>query len=188
MAICTQAALTSASSPLPPVKAPVRRSETKGQGPTMTGKPGSTMSTSNRPASASAVACTTAPASAAGAVAPAWGATTTHTGAPNLMASTQTSALSQPYRSGEMTQQPPAWQKGRSRNAFSPPAIMCSISRVGATWLASLKVSAECLVVPATQAYAVLTSHSNWSSNSVATMYRENAWMFSIRSIRRAAS
>jgi hypothetical protein len=78
------------------VKAPLRRSETKGQGPKAMGVPGTTSCTSSSAARPSAVTWARVPARAAGAVAPAWGAITAQTGAPSRVAARQTSLFSSP--------------------------------------------------------------------------------------------
>jgi hypothetical protein len=115
------AAVTSASSPLPPEKAPVRRSEMNGHMPKLMRLPRRTRFMTHRQESVSAKLCTSVPASAAGDVAPACGAIATSPGRPSSASFTSTSALSLPKRSGETIGQPPNVQKGLSRKAPSRP-------------------------------------------------------------------
>ena len=70
---CPDAAPSSACSAPPPLNAPVRRSETNAQLPRMTGWPGFSRLMIVSDANPSAQTWARVPASAAGAVAPAWG-------------------------------------------------------------------------------------------------------------------
>jgi hypothetical protein len=89
---------------------------------------------------------------AAGAVAPAWPAESSNIGMPRRMQSSMVRQLSSAKVSGGTTKQLEFETNGRARQASSPPAIMCSISKQGATWAGSEKLVPTCLVVPEQQA------------------------------------
>ena len=97
------AAFRTASSPEPPLMAPVRRSETKGHSPTTQGWPGRSRLTVHSPARHSARPCASAPARAAGEVAPACPAEMSRTGMPEATCATRHSLDSSANRSGGTT-------------------------------------------------------------------------------------
>ncbi len=100
----------------------------------------------------SATACTIAPAIEAGAVAPAWPAESSSTGMPPRMQCSIVVQASVANFIGGTTKQFEFETKGRARHAASPPASMCSISKLGATCAGSEKLVPTCFDVPRTQA------------------------------------
>ena len=93
-----------------------------------------------------------APATGAGAVAPAMPAERSSTGMPPLMQASMTSQLSVANFIGGTTKQLEFDTKGRARQASSPPATMCRSSRMSGTKAGSKIEVPTCLVVPETQA------------------------------------
>ncbi len=103
------------------------------------GQPCFTRFTTARQARVSAASCTKVPASGAGAVAPAWGATAMSLTRPMRLVSIRTPRLSSPKRKGETMGQPPKTQKGRAMKRPSPPSTRSKKSMAGAIWLRSAK-------------------------------------------------
>ena len=132
--------------------APVRRSETKHQVPKIAGCPGLIALTYTRPARHSATSCARAPASAAGAVAPAWPAESNSTGMPPRTATSRHLHASVANFMGGTTKQFDWLTNGRSRHCCSPPAIRCSISSEASTCSGCTQLLPTCLVVDETAA------------------------------------
>ena len=124
---CAEAALSTADSPLPPEKAPVRRSITSGQLENIIGWPGLMACTITKLASVSASDCARNPANVAGAVAPACAAVMQEIGILLAIQPNTTSTASSANRMGEMTGLICAFKNGRFEKAPSPPAAISSI-------------------------------------------------------------
>ena len=144
--------MSTACSPLPPDMAPVRRSETSGLGASTHFTSGSTRRTKTSPASTSATACTTEPASAAGLVAPAWPAEISITGMPSLTPSSKAAQASSAKRRGGTTWHDSRVQNGRRRNRPSPPAAWSNMATTSRTCSGWAKLVPSGLAVPARMA------------------------------------
>ncbi|NCZ90101.1 MAG: hypothetical protein EBY93_04110 [Actinobacteria bacterium] len=102
------------------------------------------------PARHSATCCTSAPAIAAGAVAPAWPAERSSTGMPASTATSRHLHASLANLSGGTTKQFDCDTKGRARHLSSPPAISCNIFSDSMRWSGCTHDVPTCLVVPLT--------------------------------------
>ena len=89
-----------------------------------------------------------APASEAGAVAPAWPAESSSTGMPPRTATSRQRQASVANFSGGTTKQLDWLTKGRARHLSSPPEIICSISSEASHCSGATQLVPTCLVVP----------------------------------------
>ncbi len=130
----------------------MRRSATRGLGAKIAWTCLSTSQAKTMPASVSATAWTSEPASEAGDVAPAWPAEISCTGKPARTAASSVSQASSANRIGGTTWHTITVRKGRARNAASPPAIQRQILAISATLHASVTLIETGFAVPARQA------------------------------------
>jgi len=143
-----EAAWMTASSPEPPLMAPVRRSDTNGQSAMTHGCPGFRRLTHVSAARHSASPWASDPASAAGEVAPACPADTILIGMSRLTWATMHRAASSAKRSGGTTNVLCPMRKGRSAKAPSRPSITSNMSTASSTCSGWKKELPTGLLVP----------------------------------------